>query len=122
MTTLIEGIGRSQVEESFLFEVVDEVVEVPDDASIAATHLLASLLGRRYGGSSGTNLFACIALAATMRARDQGGSIVGLLGDRGERYAETLFDPEWLKARGIETTQWRAALDVCLSEGRWPIA
>jgi cysteine synthase A len=121
MTTLIEGIGRPKVEQSFLLEVVDEVIEVPDEASIAATHLLASLLGRRYGGSSGTNLVACLALGAAMRARGQRASIVGLLGDRGDRYAETLFDAEWLKARGVDTARWRVALDGCLSEGRWPI-
>jgi hypothetical protein len=38
--TCIEGIGRSQVEPGFLFEVVDEVVEVPDPASVAAMLLL----------------------------------------------------------------------------------
>jgi len=119
--TLIEGIGRPKVEPSFLFEVVDEVIEVPDAASIAAAHLLESLLGRRYGGSSGTNFVACLALGAAMRARRQRGSIVSLLGDRGERYAETLFDDAWLEARGVETAEWRAALGVCLAEGRWPV-
>jgi cysteine synthase A len=120
-TTLIEGIGRPKVEPGFLFDVVDEVVEVPDDASVAAAHLLESLLGRRYGGSSGTNFVACLTLAAAMRSRGQRGSIVTLLGDRGERYAETLFDPAWLAARGIDTTPWRAALGACVAEGRWPI-
>ena len=36
-----------------------------------------------------------------MRAQGRGGSIVSLLCDRGERYAETLFDADWLAAHGI---------------------
>lgn len=99
--TRIEGIGRPRVEPGFLFDVVDEVVEVADADSIAGAWALEDLLGRRYGGSSGTNLVACLELATRMRARGRAGSIVSLLGDRGERYAETLFDPAWLVARGI---------------------
>ena len=49
--------------------------------------MLEELFGHRYGGSSGTNLVACLRLAAAMRARGERGSIVGLLCDRGERYA-----------------------------------
>ncbi|WP_146908709.1 PLP-dependent cysteine synthase family protein [Arenimonas daejeonensis] len=100
--TLVEGIGRPRVEPGFLFDVVDEVVEVDDVDSIAGAWLLEALLGRRYGGSSGTNLVACLALASAMRDQGRTGSIVSLLCDRGERYAETLFDPGWLQARGLD--------------------
>lgn len=99
--TLIEGIGRPRVEPCFLFEVVDAVIEVSDTDSIAAAWELESLLGRRYGGSSGTNLVACLQLAAAMRTRGERGSIVSLLCDRGERYDQTLFDPAWLAQRNI---------------------
>ena len=119
--TLIEGIGRPRVEPGFLFDVVDRVVEVPDAASIAAAWLLEELLGHRYGGSSGTNLVACLQLAATMRARGERGSIVSLLCDRGERYAQTLFDPSWLAAHGVELAPWSAALRASLASGRTPL-
>jgi cysteine synthase A len=117
--TLIEGIGRPRVEPGFLFDVVDHVVEVPDAGSIAAAWLLEDLLGRRYGGSSGTNLVACLQLAAGMRARGERGSIVSLLCDHGERYAETLFDPAWLDARGIDLKPARAMLERSLASGTW---
>jgi cysteine synthase A len=117
--TLIEGIGRPRVEPGFLFDIVDELIEVPDRASIAAAWLLGELFGRRYGGSSGTNFVACLQLASAMRARGERGSIVSLLCDRGERYAETLFDPAWLAARGIDTAAWDAALRATLRDGRW---
>ena len=117
--TLIEGIGRPRVEPGFLFDVVDHAIEVPDGASIAAAWLLEELLGRRYGGSSGTNLVACLQLASSMRARGERGSIVSLLCDRGERYAETLFDPAWLTAHGVDLTPWDGALREALRSGQW---
>ena len=113
--TLIEGIGRSRVEAGFLFDVVDRVIEVPDNASVAAAWLLEEWLGHRYGGSSGTNWVACLKLAASMRAHGQRGSIVTLLCDRGERYAQTLFDKAWLAAHGIDIEPWTARLRACMS-------
>lgn len=99
--TLIEGIGRSQIEPGFMFEVVDKIIEVSDQASCNATWLLEQQLGRRYGGSSGTNLVACLQLAKQMQDRQEKGSIVSLLCDRGERYAETLFNRQWLAQQNI---------------------
>lgn len=110
-STLIEGIGRPRAEPGFVFDVVDAVIEVDDADSIAAMRLLERMLGRRYGGSSGTNLVACLQLATAMRDRGEAGSIVTLLCDRGERYAGTLFDDGWLAAHGIDPT----ANEACLS-------
>lgn len=101
--TLIEGIGRPRIEPGFVFDVVDTVVEVDDATSIAHLGVLERALGRRYGGSSGTNLAACLVLAQRMHANGESGSIVSLLCDRGERYAETLFDGGWLRANGLGT-------------------
>src|ERR1700732_393365 len=53
----IEGIGRPRVEPSFLPGVVDRMVAVPDAASIAAARHLSTVLGRRVGTSTGTNLW-----------------------------------------------------------------
>lgn len=100
--TLVEGIGRPRAEPGFLYDVVDGVEEVDDADSIAACWWLESELGRRYGGSSGTNFVACLRLAAGMRERGERGAIVSLLCDRGERYAETLFDREWLARHGLD--------------------
>ena len=77
---------------------------------------LERLLGRRYGGSSGTNLVACLQLAARMHARGQRGSIVSLLCDRGERYDGTLFNPDWLRSRQLDIAPWSAALEATLAD------
>src|SRR5690606_29136905 len=113
--TLVEGIGRGHAEPGFLYDVVDAVEEVDDADSIAACWWLEGALGRRYGGSSGTNLVACLRLAAGMRERGETGAIVSLLCDRGERYAETLFDAGWLARQGIDLAEAHAALSVRLA-------
>ncbi len=115
--TLIEGIGRQSVEPGFMFDVVDQVIEVADGASVAAARLLEELLGHRYGGSSGTNLVACLQLASSMRQRGEKGSIVSLLCDRGERYDETLFDDDWLAHRGVSHGPWQQVLRTCVRAG-----
>ncbi len=120
-STLIEGIGRPCVEPSFLFDVVDAVIEVDDETSIATAWLLQELFGFRYGGSSGTNLAACLQLAARMRERGERGSIVSLLCDRGERYDQTLFDARWLAARGIHPQPQCRELQRCLHTGQWTV-
>ncbi|PZO09595.1 MAG: cysteine synthase [Lysobacteraceae bacterium] len=114
--TLVEGIGRPRVEPGFLFEVVDRVEEVDDAQSIAAAWRLESLFGRRYGGSSGTNLVACLRLAREMRQTGAQGSLVSLLCDRGDRYDETLFDRAWLAGQGIDLDAGLAAVSALETE------
>lgn len=123
--TLIEGIGLPKAEPGFVYEVVDRVVEVDDTTSIAAMEALARLLGSRYGGSSGTNFAACIRLARQMRDRGQVGSIVALLGDRGDRYAQTLYDPAWLATQRIDVQMGRRSFETgldCTAEQTMPKA
>ena len=110
-STCIEGIGRPRVEPCFNFELADAVIEVADVASIAGAWSLEGWTGKRYGGSSGTNFVAALQLASAMRAMQLRGSIVMLLCDRGERYADTLFDPAWLKMQGFELGPWLERLE-----------
>lgn len=98
----IEGIGRPQLEPSFLPGVIDRMIAVPDAASIGAMRALSQRLGRRVGGSTGTNMVACAELIAAMAREGQVGSVVTLLCDGGERYCSTYYDDAWLAARGVE--------------------
>ena len=113
----IEGIGRSRVEPSFVFEAVDKVIEIDDAASCAGAWLLEEISGRRFGGSSGTNLVASLRLAARMHASGRRGSIVTLLCDRGERYADTVFDRGWLTHHGLYIDDWLGALRTATTTG-----
>jgi cysteine synthase A len=119
-STLIEAIGHPRRTPGSELAVVDQLIEVNDAASIAAARLLEVLLGRRFGGSSGTHLVACPPLAVATRARGQRGSIVSLLRDRGERYTETRFDRDGLAARGTDLAPWDTRLRAALREGGWP--
>ncbi|WP_395392782.1 PLP-dependent cysteine synthase family protein [Novosphingobium sp. BL-8A] len=103
---MIEGIGRPRVEPSFVPGVVDRMIAVPDADSIGAMRALSARLGRRVGGSTGTNLWACARIVEEMHAAGQQGSIVTLLCDGGERYGCTYYDEAWLAGRGLD---WRAA-------------
>jgi cysteine synthase len=106
----IEGIGRPRVEPSFLPDVVDRMVSVPDAASVAAARHTSAVLGRRVGASTGTNLWGAFGLLAEMVANHRSGSVVTLLADSGDRYADTYFCDEWVKTQGLETLAPIAAL------------
>jgi cysteine synthase A len=106
----IEGIGRPRVEPSFLPDVVDRMVSVPDAASIAAARHASAVLGRRVGASTGTNLWGAFGLLAEMVAEGRSGSVVTLLADSGDRYTDTYFSDEWVKAQGLDTSASTAAL------------
>lgn len=92
----IEGIGRPRAEPSFICDVIDEMMQVPDSASIATIHWLETILGRKAGASTGTNLWGALQLAQRMHQRGEQGSIVTLLCDSGERYLDTYYNPQWL--------------------------
>ncbi|TYT23563.1 PLP-dependent cysteine synthase family protein [Luteimonas viscosa] len=98
----IEGIGRPTIERSFIPGCVDAMVRVPDALSLAAMRHVNARLGRRVGGSTGTNFVGVLRLAQAMRARGEQGSIVTILCDGGERYAHSYYDPEWYAAQGID--------------------
>ena len=115
----IEGIGRPRVEPSFLPDIVDRMEVVPDAASIAAAHHVSTVLGRKVGPSTGTNLWGAFGLLAEMIADKRCGSIVTLLADSGERYNDTYFNDAWLTKSGLKDSASAAALVEFEKTGRW---
>jgi len=93
----IEGIGRPKVDASFKTDVIDEMLQVPDKASIATIYWLETLIGRKAGPSTGTNLWGALQVAKQMIARNKQGSIVTLLCDSGERYLDTYYNKVWVR-------------------------
>lgn len=118
----IEGIGRPRVEASFVPGVLDAMVKVPDRWSLAAMHALSAQLGRRVGGSTGTNLIAALACAEAMAGRGESGSIVTLLCDSGERYRHSYYDADWLRRHGLSCTAEAAAVEALIARREWPAA
>nr|WP_318382529.1 PLP-dependent cysteine synthase family protein [uncultured Enterobacter sp.] len=103
----IEGIGRPRVEPSFIPDVVDEMLRVPDAASVATARWLETQLGRKVGASTGTNMWGALQLAARLRENGQTGSIVTLLCDSGERYLDTYYNDAWVSANIGDIAPWR---------------
>jgi len=93
----IEGIGRPRVEPSFIRELVDRMIVVPNVDSVAAMRALSALLGRKVGPSTGTNFVGMLALVQEMRDAGRQGSILSLLCDSGERYLPSYHDAEWVQ-------------------------
>ncbi|WP_323834937.1 PLP-dependent cysteine synthase family protein [Photorhabdus africana] len=93
----IEGIGRPRVEPSFIPSVIDDMIQIPDCASIATIYWLEKLLSRKVGASTGTNVWGALLLANQMHERGEQGAIVTLLCDSGERYLDTYYNPDWIK-------------------------
>src|SRR5690606_35451299 len=91
----IEGIGRPTPEPSFIAGCVDAMVKVPDALALAGMRYVNRRLGRRVGGSTGTNFVGVLAAAQAMRARGEAGSIVTILCDGGERYDHSYYNPGW---------------------------
>nr|MCW2727281.1 cysteine synthase [Aeromicrobium sp.] len=116
----IEGIGRMRVEPSFVGGVIDDMVQVPDAASIATMRWVSGILGRPVGGSTGTNVWASLEMIGRMSADGEQGSVVTLLCDGGERYEHTYYDDAWLAAKGIDIAPYAAALTTFSETGVLP--
>ena len=117
--SLVQGIGRPRCEPSFLPELIDRAVAVPDAASLAAARILTQRIGRSCGGSTGTNLWAAAQILAEMAERGETGSVVTLLCDSGERYRSTHGDDAWLRARGLDLAPAEATMREFFASGRW---
>ena len=83
----IQGIGANFVPAAYDASVVDEVIQVPDDAAMATSRLLSQTEGLLVGISSGAAVWAATQIA--QREENAGKTIVVLLPDTGERYLST---------------------------------
>lgn len=98
----IEGIGRPRVESSFLPSVIDHMMQIPDAASIATLWWLESILDRKCGGSTGTNVYGALRIMTEQCSRSNPASIVTILCDPGERYLDTYYNPDWLQSHDLD--------------------
>ena len=114
----IEGIGRPRVEPSFVPDVIDRMIHVPNAASYAAMRVLERVVGRKYGGSTGTDFHGTLKIACEMHAKGEEGAIVTLACDSGDRYLDTYYNDAWLRANGYDIAPHVTRLEGALSTGR----
>ena len=118
----IEGIGRQRLEPSFLPDIVDRMIRVPDAASIATMRLVRARTGRSVGGSTGTNVWGALLLVAEMLSRGERGSVVTLICDGGDRYAGTYYSDAWVREQRLDLAPYSEALETFLERGAFPAA
>ncbi|QQE13890.1 PLP-dependent cysteine synthase family protein [Planctomycetota bacterium] len=98
----IEGIGQPKPQPSFVTSVIDTVLKIPDPASIATIHWLESILDRKVGGSTGTNVYGSLQYIAHASQQSQPINVATVICDPGSRYLDTFYNPDWLKSNDID--------------------
>ena len=83
----IQGIGAGFIPKTYDGSVVDEIIQVRDEAAFQTSRELAQTEGLLVGISSGAAV--CAALQLAQRPDNAGKTIVALLPDTGERYLST---------------------------------
>jgi cysteine synthase A len=97
------------------------MAKVPDALSLAAMRQISTRLGRRVGGSTGTNFVGVLCAAHAMRAAGRSGSIVTILCDGGERYAHSYYQSEWYARQGIDVAAADAVIADALAGARMDV-
>jgi cysteine synthase A len=93
-----EGIGQSRITANLEGLAVDAQFRVPDTEGLAWVRRLNAEEGLCLGLSSGINVAGAVRLARLM---GPGNTIVTILCDSGLRYLSTLYNPNWLAAKGF---------------------
>jgi cysteine synthase len=101
-TSISEGIGQSRITANLEGLCVDFPYRVSDEEMMRAIIELADE-GLVMGGSTGINVAGAVRLA---RDLGPGHTIVTILADYGSRYQSKLFNPAFLKERGLPTPPW----------------
>ncbi|QDU35086.1 Cysteine synthase B [Poriferisphaera corsica] len=98
----IEGIGQPRPQPSFITSVIDTMLKIPDAASIATIHWLESILDRKVGGSTGTNVYGALRYIARASQESKPINVATVICDPGSRYLDTFYSPDWLKSHRID--------------------
>lgn len=101
--SITEGIGQGRVTANIEGTPVDELYQIPDEEWLPIVFDLLKLDGFCVGGSSGVNVAGAIRLAKEM---GKGHTIVTMLCDSGTRYQSKMFNPVFLKEKGLPVPDW----------------
>ena len=102
-SSITEGIGQGRITANLEGLEVDEAFFIPDSESLAVAFELLRDEGLSLGLSSGVNVAGAIRLA---RKLGPGKTIVTMLCDPGSRYQSRLYNPEFLRSKGLTPPEW----------------
>ena len=103
--SITEGIGQGRVTENLVGAPIDKAFQIPDAEALPYIFDLLKHEGLCLGGSSGINVAGAVRLAQEM---GPGHTIVTVLADYGTRYQSKLFNPAFLREKGLPTPPWMA--------------
>ncbi len=102
-SSISEGIGQGRITANLEGVAVDMPFQIPDEEGVPIVYQLLQEEGLVLGLSSGINVAGAIRMAREM---GPGHTIVTILCDYGHRYASKLFNPEFMRAKGLPVPQW----------------
>ena len=102
-SSITEGIGQGRVTGNLEGAPIDDAFQIPDAEMLPIIYDLLQHEGLLMGGSTGINVAGAIRLA---QALGPGKTIVTVLCDSGARYHSKLFNPEFLRTKGLPPPPW----------------
>ena len=110
-SSITEGIGQGRITQNLVGAPIDTAFQIADEEAIPLLFNLMAEEGLCLGGSSGINIAGAIHLG---RYLGPGHTIVTILCDSGSRYASKLYNPAFLRDRGLAVPQWltRQSMDI----------
>lgn len=102
-TSITEGIGQSRITKNLENVIVDKAYRISDEEALPILFDLVQDEGLCLGGSAGVNIAGAIRLAKDM---GPGHTIVTILCDHGSRYQSKLYNPVFLREKGLPVPAW----------------
>ena len=102
-SSISEGIGQGRITVNLEGFTPDRSYQITDEEALPIVFDLLANEGLCLGGSSGINIAGAVKLA---RDLGQGHTIVTILCDYGTRYQSKLYNPEFLKSKGLPIPEW----------------
>ncbi len=104
-SSVAEGIGQGRITANLEGAPIDTQFRISDEEGLEWVARLLKDEGLCLGLSSGINVAGAIALG---RQLGKGSRVATILCDTGFRYLSSLYNAEWLKAKGLPIFPWLA--------------
>ncbi|MBO0661399.1 cysteine synthase A [Jiella sp. MQZ9-1] len=102
-SSITEGIGQGRITANLEGFEPDFAYQIPDEEALKIVFALVEEEGLCLGGSSGINIAGAIRMAKDL---GPGHTIVTILCDYGNRYQSKMFNPAFLKEKGLPIPGW----------------
>ena len=102
-SSISEGIGQGRITANLEGLKIDHAYRIGDEEMLLAIYDMVEHEGLVMGGSTGINVAGAIRMAKDL---GPGHTIVTILCDQGSRYQSKIYNPEFLKERGLPVPGW----------------